>query len=39
MEQPETPHAEIVEDDRLEAREALSNRLANIWWTFFCVGC
>ncbi|MBT3141340.1 hypothetical protein DS909_09550 [Phaeobacter gallaeciensis] len=38
MDQPETPHAEIVEDDQLEAREALSNRLANIWWTFFLRG-
>lgn len=38
MEQPETPHAEIVDDDRLEVREALSNRLANVWWTFFLRG-
>ncbi len=38
MEQPKTPHAEIVDDDRLEVREALSNRLANVWWTFFLRG-
>ncbi len=38
MDQPETPHAEIVDDDRLDAREALSNRLATVWWTFFVRG-
>ncbi len=38
MDQPETPHAEIVDDARLDAREALSNRLANVWWTFFVRG-
>ena len=38
MDQPETPHAEIVDDDRLDAREALSNRLASVWWTFFVRG-
>lgn len=38
MDEPDTPHAEIVEDDRLDAREALSNRLAHVWWTFFLRG-
>lgn len=38
MDQPKTPHAEIVDDDRLEAREALSTRLATVWWTFFLRG-
>lgn len=38
MDEPETPHAEIVDDDRLDAREALSDRLANVWWTFFLRG-
>ncbi len=38
MDQPETPHAEIVDDARLEAREALSERLASVWWTFFLRG-
>jgi uncharacterized membrane protein HdeD (DUF308 family) len=38
MDQPETPNAEIVEDDRLETREALSARLGDLWWTFFLRG-
>lgn len=38
MDEPETPHAEIVDDDVLDAREALSNRLAAVWWTFFLRG-
>ena len=38
MDQPETPHAEIVDDARLEAREALSERLASVWWTYFLRG-
>ncbi len=38
MKQPETPQAEIVDDSRLEVREALSKRLANVWWTFFIRG-
>ena len=38
MDEPETPHAEIVDDDRLDAREALSDRLAHVWWTFFLRG-
>jgi uncharacterized membrane protein HdeD (DUF308 family) len=38
MDRPETPHAEIVDDDRLEAREAISDRLGRLWWTFFLRG-
>ena len=38
MDQPETPQAEIVDDARLDAREALSERLASVWWTFFLRG-
>jgi len=38
MDHPETPHAEIVDGDRLEAREALSDRLGGLWWTFFLRG-
>ncbi len=38
MNEPETPHSEIVEDDRLEAREALSDRLGSLWWTFLLRG-
>ncbi len=38
MDQPEPPHAEIVDDDQIEAREALSDRLGSLWWTFFLRG-
>ena len=38
MDKPRTPRAEIVDDDRLDAREALSERLATVWWTFFLRG-
>ena len=38
MDQPETPRAEIVEDARIEAREALSDKLAGMWWTFVLRG-
>lgn len=38
MDKPEIPHAEIVEDGRLEAREALAGRLGRLWWTFFLRG-
>ena len=38
MDKPETPHVEIVDDNRLEAREALSNRIASVWRTFFLRG-
>ncbi|MEP1933693.1 MAG: DUF308 domain-containing protein [Paracoccaceae bacterium] len=38
MEHPETPHAEIVDDNRLEAREAMSEKLAGLWWTFLVRG-
>jgi uncharacterized membrane protein HdeD (DUF308 family) len=38
MEDPETPHVEIVDDDRLETREAISDRLGNLWWAFLLRG-
>ncbi|MDU8945945.1 HdeD family acid-resistance protein [Ovoidimarina sediminis] len=38
MDDPEYPRAEIVDDDRLEAREALSDRLGSLWWSFFLRG-
>ena len=38
MDSPETPRAEIVDDERLEAREALSARLGGLWWTFLLRG-
>lgn len=38
MDKPEYPHAEIVDDDRLEAREAFSARLGRLWWSFFLRG-
>lgn len=38
MDKPQSPYAEIVTDDILDAREALSNRLASVWWTFFVRG-
>ena len=38
MDQPETPHSEIVDDGIMDAREALSERLASVWWTFFLRG-
>lgn len=38
MDKQETPHAEIVDDGRLDSREALSSRLASVWWTFFLRG-
>ena len=38
MDQPETPRAEIVEDARNEMREAMSEKLASIWWTFVLRG-
>ena len=38
MDKPQALHAEIVDDDVLDAREALSNRLASVWWTFFVRG-
>jgi len=38
MDQPETRHVEIVDDGILDAREALSERLASVWWTFFLRG-
>ena len=38
MEDPEPPHVEIVDDDRLEVREALSDRLSSLWWAFLLRG-
>jgi len=38
MEKPETPHVEIVDDDRLEVREAISDGLSIFWWTFLLRG-
>jgi len=38
MEDPHTPHVEIVDDDRLEAREALSDRRSSLWWAFLLRG-
>lgn len=38
MEPHETPHPEIVDDVRTEARNALSDRLAGLWWTFVLRG-
>lgn len=38
MEQPENTRSEIVDDNRFEAREAVSDRLAGLWWTFVVRG-
>lgn len=38
MDRPETPHAEIVDDDRFEAREAFGARLGALWWAFLLRG-
>jgi uncharacterized membrane protein HdeD (DUF308 family) len=38
MEGPESPQVEIVDDDRLELREALSDRLGSLWWAFLLRG-
>jgi len=38
MPDPEYPRAEIVEDDRLEAREVLNDRLGRLWWSFLLRG-
>ena len=38
MDEPEQPRAEIVDDDRLEAREALSDKFGSLWWTFVLRG-
>jgi len=38
MPDPNYPRGEIVDDDRLEAREALSDRLGRLWWSFFLRG-
>lgn len=38
MDDPKYPRAEIVDDDQLEAREALSDKLGRLWWSFFLRG-
>lgn len=38
MEQPENRLGEIVDDDSVQAREALSDTLAGLWWTFVLRG-
>jgi uncharacterized membrane protein HdeD (DUF308 family) len=38
MDDPEYPRAEIVDDDQFEAREAISDRLGRLWWSFFFRG-
>ena len=38
MEEQQSPRVEIVDDDRLEAREAFSEKLGSLWWTFFLRG-
>ena len=38
MEDPETPRVEIVEDESLELREALGERLSSLWWAFLLRG-
>ncbi len=38
MEKPEEPHAEVLDKGTLQADEALSARLAALWWAFFVRG-
>jgi uncharacterized membrane protein HdeD (DUF308 family) len=38
MDQPESAQAEIVENGPLEARDALSAKLASLWWSFVLRG-
>ncbi len=38
MEQPESRRGEILDDERVQAREALSDTLAGLWWTFVLRG-
>ena len=38
MEDRKFSQAEIVDDDRFEAREAISQRLGGLWWTFLLRG-
>ena len=38
MEDRETPHVEIVDDGRLEVREAISDRMSRLWWAFLLRG-
>ena len=38
MDDPETPHSEIVDDDPFVARDALSAKFADLWWSFVLRG-
>ena len=38
MEHTEPQRVEIVDDDRLEVREAISDRLSSLWWAFLVRG-
>lgn len=38
MDNPEHVRGEIVDDDQFEAREAVSAKLGNLWWTFLLRG-
>lgn len=38
MDRPPTGRGDIVDDDRMETREALSDKLAGLWWTFLVRG-
>jgi uncharacterized membrane protein HdeD (DUF308 family) len=38
MDQHDTPRSEIVDDARTQARSALSDKLASMWWTFVIRG-
>ena len=38
MSDPQKPREEIVDDARMEMREAVSDRLSGLWWTFVLRG-
>lgn len=38
MDNPKNVRGEIVDDDQFEAREAVSAKLGNLWWTFLLRG-
>lgn len=38
MDRRQYPDVEIIDDDRLKAREVPSNRFAGLWWKFFLRG-
>ncbi|WP_170465421.1 HdeD family acid-resistance protein [Ruegeria arenilitoris] len=38
MTDPQIPESEILDDDSLDGRDALSNQLADLWWTFLLRG-